>query len=123
MAYSRQTFTLSGSSPFSDTGPSFFGAIMQMRWYPTTVDTGADIALDLMPDRSDTGQAITFYSKTDCLGAAFTKVPTQPSHHSDGFDTGASNDVPIVAAGDRIRARVTPGATCAGRLIIWTSDH
>ena len=122
----RQIFDLSGSSSaFSDTGPSFHGAILQMRWYPTTPDTGADLAIDLMPSAAaaDTGQAYTFYNNNDCLGVPFTNVPTQPMHHSDGFDTGASGDVPIVAAGERLRVRITPGgAAVAGKLYIWSAE-
>jgi hypothetical protein len=124
--FSRQIFNIDGSSSaFSDTGPHFSGAIMQMRWYPTTADTGADLAIDLMPSAAaaDTGQAYTFYNNNDCLGTAFTHVPTQPQHHSDGFDTGASSDVPIVAAGERLRVRITPGGSAvAGKLYIWTAD-
>lgn len=123
--YSRQTYNLSGSSSaFSDTGPNFHGAIMQMRWYPTTPDTGADLAIDLMPSAAaaDTGEAYTFYNNNDCLGVPFTHVPTQPQNHSDGADTGAG-EAPIVAAGERLRIRVTPGgAAVAGKLIIWTQD-
>lgn len=120
----RQIFQINaGSSAVSDTGPSFIGAVMQMRWYPTTPDTGADLAIDLMPDVADTGRAYTFYNDNDCLGVPFTKVPTQPQHHSDGFDTGASSDVPVVAAGDRLRVRVTPGgAACVGTLYVWVFE-
>jgi hypothetical protein len=119
----RHRFDISGSSSaFSDTGPHINGAILQMRWYPTTADTGGDLAIDLMPstDPNDTGFAWTFFNDNDCLGAAFTKVPTQPMHHSDGFDTGASGDVPIVAAGERLRVRITPGgSSIAGKLWVW----
>lgn len=118
----RQLFNLSGSSSaFSDTGPAFHGAIAQMRWYPTTPDTGADLAIDLMPNIADTGEAITIYNNNDCLGVPFTNVPCQPMHHSDGFDTGAAVEAPIVSAGERLRIRVTPGgAAVAGKLYIWT---
>ena len=122
----RQLFNISGgSSPFSDTGPSFHGAILQMRWYPTTADTGGDLAIDLMPsaDIADTGQAYTFYDDNDCLGVAFTKVPTQPAHQADGLDTGADLNVPIIAAGDRLRIRITPGgAAVAGKLYVWSAE-
>jgi hypothetical protein len=124
--FQRQVFDLNGgSSAFSDTGPSFTGAIMQMRWYPTTADTGGDLAIDLMPSAAaaDTGQAYTIYNDNDCLGVPFTKVPSQPQHHSDGFDTGSGLDVPIVSAGDRLRIRITPGgAAVVGKLYIWTAD-
>lgn len=123
MTMQRQRFDLSGSSsPFSDTGPSFYGAIMQMRWYPATADTGGDLAIDLMLNSADTGEAMTIYNDNDCLGAAFTRVPVQNQHHSDGLDTGAG-DGPIVAAGERLRIRITPGgAAVAGKLYIWTQD-
>ncbi len=125
MTMQRQRFDLSGTtSPFSDTGPAFFGCIMQMRWYPTTPDTGADLAIDLMPSTApgDTGEAYTFFNDNDCMGVPFTRVPVQPQHHSDGLDTGAG-DAPIVAAGERLRIRVTPGgAAVAGKLYVWTKD-
>jgi len=121
----RQRFALSGSSsPFSDTGPPFTGYIMQLAWYPSVVDTGGDLAIDLMPNIADTGEAITIYNDNDCLGTRFLRAPTQPQHHPDGFDTGASSDVPVVGAGDRLRIRVTPAASSiAGTLYVWIAEY
>lgn len=118
----RQIFQVStDTGTWGDTGPHFFGEIAQVRWNPTTVDTGADLRLDLLPKDGDTGDGWTVYNDNDCLGANFTKVPTQPQAHSDGADTGASLDVPVVAAGDRLRVKVTPGgAEVAGRLYVYT---
>lgn len=118
----RTRFDISGSSPFSDTGPPINGAIMQMRWYPTTSDTGGDIAIDLMPSTapSDTGFAMTIYSDANCLGSAFTRVPTQATHDATGGV--ASANVPIVAAGERLRVRITPGVSVAGKLWVWWAE-
>jgi TPP-dependent 2-oxoacid decarboxylase len=108
------------------------GEISQMRWVPTTADTGADLQVGLHIRHGDTGIADTgdgwlFYNVTDCLGTQFTKVPTQPMHGSDGSadpaDTGAQFGAPIVTCGDRIRVKVIPGGSaCVGRLYIWTTD-
>ena len=119
----RQLFNINtDTGTQGDTGPSFHGEIAQMRWNPTTADTGADLRIDLLPKAGDTGDGWTIWNDNDCLGTNFTKVPIQPKHQSDGFDTGAAvDDAPIVAAGDRLRVKVTPGgAACAGRLYIWT---
>lgn len=106
-----------------DTGPNIHGAIMQMRWSPTTGDTGGDLQLALLPKSGDTGDGFVFYQDNDCLGANFTRVPRQPGHSSDGTDTGVDEYHPIVAAGDRIRVKVTPGgASVAGRLYVWVYE-
>lgn len=122
MAVERQRLRINtDTGAGGDTGPSFFGAIQQMRWVPTTGDTGGDLLLALLPIAGDTGGGYVFYSDNDCLGSAFTKVPLQPGHASDGFDTGVDQYFPIVAAGDRIRAKATPGGTAiVGDLYIWT---
>jgi len=120
---SRQRFNVNTQSGvWTDTGPAFMGGIMQMRWDPSTPDTGADLELSLLSeDASDTGNGIVFYSDNDCLGADFMKVPLQPGHASDGTDTGVDQYFPIVSAGDRIRVRVTPGgAAVVGTLHLWT---
>jgi hypothetical protein len=117
----RLKFDISGTTAaFTDTGPGVNGAILQMRWYPTVVDTGGDLRVDLLVDERDTGKSIVVYNDNDCLGAAFTRVPTQPQNHPDGADTGASSDVPFVAAGERLRVTITPGGTSiAGQLYVW----
>lgn len=125
MPIQRQLFNIStGSSPSGDTGPSMNGELMQIRWNPIVADTGADIRVDLLPRQGDTGDGWTLYSQADCLGSNFVKGLRQPQHGSDGApdpsDTGAAFGVPIVAAGDRVRVKITPGgAACAGRLYLW----
>lgn len=115
-----------------DTGVPVVGEIAQMRWAPTTADTGADLAVGFHLRHGDTGIADTgegwvFYNDNDCLGANFTRVPRQPMHGSDGAvdpaDTGAQYGAPIVACGERIRIKVTPGgAAVAGRLYFWIKN-
>ena len=125
--FSRQLFEINtdtGSQVI--TGSSFFGAIMQARWVPTTGDTGADLNLTLLPNDSDTGDGWQFATYAN-LGSQFTKAPTQPMHLSDGDAAGSDPDtqpgVPIVAAGDRIKVEVVPGgAAVAGRLYVWTGE-
>ena len=120
MTLSRQRLHVdTDTGTFSDTGPYFYGGIMQMRWVPQTPDTGADLDVSLLSKEGDSGW--TFYSDNDCLGAEFTRVPMQPVHGYSGTDTGSNGRVPIVGAGDRIRATVTPGgAAVIGDLYIWT---
>jgi hypothetical protein len=125
----RQIFEINtDTGTQGDTGPSFHGAIAQMRWNPTTVDTGADLSVALLPKAGDTGDGWIFYNDNDCLGANFVRVPSQHVHDIDGnaemADTGTSvSPHPIVAAGDRLRIKVTPGgAAVAGRLYIWIDD-
>jgi hypothetical protein len=97
------------------------GSIVQMRWAPETGDTGGDLLIALLPKANDTGGGWVFYDDNDCLGAGFTKVPLQPGHGPDGTDTGVDQYHPIVAAGDRLRIKVTPGGSAVvGDLYIWT---
>lgn len=120
MTVSRQRLRIStDTGSFSDTGPAFTGGIVQVRWVPTTADTGGDLALTLLSKEGDAGW--TFYNDADCLGAGFTRVPMQPVHGYSGTDTGSNGRNPIVGAGDRIRATVTPGgAAVVGDVYIWT---
>lgn len=129
----RQLFNLATSVGVArgDTGPSMQGAIMQLRWYPDAADTGQDATLQvgIMSIAGDTGPGWLFYNASHNLGAQFTKAPMQPQHGADGAadpsDTGAAFGIPIVAAGDRLRAKIIPadtGVIVAGRLWIWTGD-
>jgi hypothetical protein len=127
--YSRQTLNLAGDTGTGlnggDTGPVFFGEIMQMRWNPDGAaggDTGGDLFLSLIDALGDTAGGWLFYSDNDCLGSQFTKVPLQPGHASDGFDTGVDQYHPIVSAGQRIRAKTAAGVDFAGKLHIWTKN-
>src|SRR3989304_1251969 len=120
---SRQRFDVStDTGTWTDTGPAFSGGILQMRGEPVAGDTGGDLEISLLSELgTDTGNGIIFFSDNDCLGADFLRVPLQPGHGADGFDTGVDNYFPIVGAGDRIRVKVTPGgASLSGRLYVWT---
>jgi hypothetical protein len=120
---SRQKYDVStDTGVWTDTGPAFSGGVVQMRWEPVTGDTGGDLQISLLSELgADTGNGIIVYDDNDCLGADFMKVPMQPAHGPDGSDTGVDDYAPIVAAGDRLRVKVTPGgAAVVGRLYIWT---
>lgn len=105
---------------WGDTGPPVFGELAQIRWNPTTVDTGADLQVALLPRSGDTGDGYLCYDDNDCLGVNLQRVPVQPNHHADGFDTGAAQETPVVFAGDRPRVKVIPGgAAVAGRLYLY----
>ena len=124
----RQIFEIdTDTGTQGDTGPSFFGEIAQMRWNPTTGDTGGDLLVALLPKQGDTGDGWEFYNDNDVLGTNFVRAPRQPQHGSDGAadpaDTGAAFGVPIVGAGDRLRVKVIPGgAAVVGRLYIWIKN-
>jgi hypothetical protein len=134
MPYQRMLFNINtDTGSFGDTGPPFHGEIKQVRWNPTTADTGADLKLALLPRAGDTGDGFEFYNDNDVLGTNFNRVPRQVQHDADGSvalysgaaaDTGATLTAPIVAAGDRLRVKVIPGgAAVAGRLYIWAGDR
>ena len=124
----RQIFEVdTDTGTWGDTGPPFFGEVKQMRWNPTTADTGGDLKVALLPREDDTGDGFEFFNDNDCLGTNFQRVPMQPMHGSDGAadpaDTGAAWGVPVAGAGDRLRVKVIPGgAAVVGRLYVWTGD-
>jgi hypothetical protein len=116
---SRQIYNIStSSSAVTDTGPSTNGALLQMRWNPTTVDTGGDLVLTVMPKGGDTGDGWEVFNDNDCLGANFVRAPRQQMHDEAGLsDTGVA---PILLAGDRIQVKIIPGgAAVAGRLYLY----
>jgi hypothetical protein len=124
MSWMRQRFDVAtDTGSWTDTGPSFTGAIMQMAWNPVTGDTGGDLQVSLVPVQGgDTGESWHLLDDNDCLGADFIKAPRQRTHGFDGTpDTGIA--VPFVAHGDRLRVKVTPGgAAVVGQLYVWTVD-
>ena len=108
---------------WGDTGIPLHGELAQVRWNPTTADTGGDLKLAILPKSGDTGDGFEFFNDNDCLGTNFQRVPVQSNHHSDGFDTGAAQESLIAFAGDRLRVKVIPGgAAVVGRLYVWTKD-
>ena len=120
LPYSRQVFIINtDTGTQGDTGPPFSGEIHQMRWYPTTADTGADLVVMLRPEDDDTGSGWIFYNNNDVLGTQFTIAPRMSiTTNIDGTtDTGWGT---IMGAGDRLRVKVTPGgAACVGKLWVW----
>jgi hypothetical protein len=121
----RQRFAINtDTGTQGDTGPNFHGEIRQIGWAPTTADTGAALYIALLPvDALDTAGGLTLLNDEDCLGASFIRAPMIPGVASDGFDTGVDQYAPAVAAGDRLRIKVTPGgAAVAGTLYVWTRE-
>lgn len=123
----RQVFNIStDTGTQGDTGPNFSGEIKQIGWAPTTGDTGADLTLVLLPvDTTDTAGGLPVLNDADCLGASFMRAPVISGFGKtpDGTDTGLAHYYPVVAAGDRLRIKVTPGgAAVAGKLYIWSQD-
>jgi len=126
MTVSRLAFRIAAASSSVASGDSgiLYGAIQQMRWVPTSGDTGADLNVTITPLASggDTAGGLTVYNDDDCLGTAFTRVPVQPAQAFDGFDTGVDQYWPFVGAGERLRVKTSPAgnAAVAGTLYIWT---
>lgn len=128
----RHTLNLSasGGAAGGDTGPSFHGEVSQVRWIPDTDDTGQSGTLSLsllMEKEGDTGLGFVVYSEASLnLGTDVLRYPRQPVVFSTGAgNSGDTGYVPVIAAGERLRGKVTPGDTgmvIAGRLIVWTRD-
>lgn len=125
MVMKRQTYELSDTGTFGDTGPTFQGVIMQVRWAPTT-DTGLGLQVSLIPKFGDTGDGWLIINETDVGRTDLVRVPRQPGHAADGTDTGVDQYFPIVAAGDHVRVKVlskgASTATISGRLYVWTVE-
>jgi hypothetical protein len=128
MAMQRFVFNVStdtGTSALQsgDTGKPVFGEIRQLRWNPTSVDTGGDLYVALLPKEGDSGDGFQIFSKNDILGANFTRLVSQQTVHIDNFDTGSTTEMPFVAAGERLRIKVLPGqGECRGRLYVYVKD-
>lgn len=124
MPFHRQRFDLTGgASPFSVMGPPVSGAIMQIAWRSQLGDTGADLAIDVLPSdlAGDTGLAVTLFADQDCLGSPFLKAPRQPTHAVDGSEA-QTGMAPVVVDG-RLRVRVTPGGNAvSGKLDVYIDD-
>ena len=125
MAVTRQIFEFNDTGTAGDTGPATWGAIRQIRWNPTSGDTGADLNISLLPRQGDTGDGWLIYSKVNALVSNFAFGLGQMAvDHVGKTDTGL---YPIYAAGDRIRPKVVnqAGATTAtvGRLYVWVENN
>lgn len=99
---------------FNDTGTAEYkhsanGSIVQVRWSPTSTDTGADFVMSVLPSQADTGEGFDVFSVNG--SAQFTK-------YGGVQDTG--ND-PVVVAGDDIRVRSFGAATntLVGSFYVW----
>jgi hypothetical protein len=125
MSYQRYKFDISTDTGVStaqsgDTGHNVVGEIRQLRWNPTANDTGAGLYIALLPKSGDSGDGFAIANYTKGLNANWTRFPTQQTSHSDGLDTGSTTEDYFVAAGDRLRIKVTPGQNlCAGRLYVY----
>lgn len=150
--YTRQRLKIrqaSSSAASGDTGPAFFGELLQMRWLPTVGDSGAGLLVSLIdaprppapkrgpsgtPDDTGTGSigvpntGWLFYNREDGLGAAsYTRAPRLPVSDLDGFDTGAATvhrSVPIVSAGQCLRVKSVPAGNgaVAGDILFWIKN-
>lgn len=127
----RITFNVSTDTggTVGDTGPSIWGELKQMRWVPTTADTGgANVTLTQLMQAGDTSGGWDFFVGTDALAGAFTKSPRVPTHDMTGIadmaDTGTpASPTEVVFAGEKIRMKVTPGGTAiVGKLYLWIED-
>ncbi|MEY9099066.1 hypothetical protein ABIA24_001975 [Sinorhizobium fredii] len=121
----RQIFEFNDTGRAGDTGPAVFGTIRQIRWNPTTADTGADLQISLLPRQGDTGDGWLIYSKANVLGANFASALGQRAVDAAGVtDTGL---YPIYAAGERLRVKVINQAgvstATTGRLYIWIESN
>lgn len=110
-----------------DTGGPVSGLLHQLRWNPTTGDTGANLDITLCPKAGDTGDGGIIYSIAGVntkLATNFWEAPRQPANYGGITDnTGDSGFVPYaVAAGDRLRVKFSNSATLAGRLYLWFVD-
>ena len=124
LLFNVSTDTGTSALQSGDTGRPVSGEIRQIRWNPTSVDTGADLYLAVLPKEGDSGDGFAVFNDNDCLGANFTRFPTQQTHHIDGFDTGSTTeDYFVVATGERLRLKVLPGqAECRGRLYVYVKE-
>ena len=122
----RQVFNVdTDTGTWTDSGPSFFGEVRQVRWQVTTGDTGGDIAIWLQQKPADTGNGVPIVSDNDILGSDFVRAYRQATHNSSGIaiDTGDDFSEPIVSAGDHLRVKVTPGgAAVVGTLYVWSNN-
>ena len=116
-----------GVTAKGDTGKvPIHGEIRQVRWAPEGAgggDTGGDLYIALLPKMGDTGDGFAIFERADCLGANFTRMPSVQTSHFDNFDTGSTTEMPFVAAGERLRIKVTPGRDVGeGRLYVYVKS-
>jgi hypothetical protein len=105
-----------------DTGPVFSGEIRQIRWHSTVTDTGAALYAAVINAQGDTSGGFLIVNDED-IGAKFLRAPVIPGATADGFDTGVDQYFQPVAAGGRIRIKVTPASSAvAGTLYFWVDD-
>jgi hypothetical protein len=117
----RQQFAFSDTGTEVQTSVPFFGEILQYRWVLQSGDTGGNLEISLHPALDeDTGLGWTIASHG--LQPQLVKALRQPAQASDGLDTGVDFYVPVVAAGDRIRAvrTATAAGAIVGRLYLWS---
>ena len=123
LIFNISTDTGTSALQSGDTGQDVHGEIRQIRWNPTSVDTGADLYVAVLPKMGDSGDGFAILNDNDCLGANFTRWLGHPTSHIEGTDTGRGTGAPPVAAGDRLRIKVLPGqGECRGRLYVYVKD-
>ena len=127
----RQTFAIDTDTGLNlttvgDSGPKMWGEVRQIRWAPgaLNLDTGASLQIALLPKDGDSGDGFVIYEENDNLIADWVRYPRMPFVYSTGVaNTGDSGYETIVAAGDRLRVKITPGyKQCKGNLYVWSKD-
>lgn len=124
MNVQRQTFSIltDTGGDFTDTGPPFIGAVLQMRYVADTgepLDTGADIDIIL----KDSGVIVASY---DNIGASsFTETPSQAVSDTGGASVSGLR-ANVWSAGESLRVSVAQSAAVAGvkegTIYVWTGN-
>jgi hypothetical protein len=114
------------TTPSGDTGRGVMGELLQLRWVPTVVETGASLSLvQVNRNSGDTAGSSPILTIEDLGSSNRQWCPRQPQHGVDGnpdpSDTGAAFGVPWVFGGDRLRVKVVPAGVgvIAGTLYAW----
>ena len=125
LVYRRHRFELTATAGTTkgDTGPPFWGEVVQTRWSPTT-DTGTSLTLALIPEVADTGQGHVFFQDTGHMRTENFRSP-RVNPFTDGTGSSDTGFVTVVSAGDHLRVKiVNKGAVnpVTGTFYVWTRN-
>ena len=115
MTMQRQLFNVdTDTGTWTDSGPSFFGEILQARYEVITADTGADLQIFLQLRPGDTGNGVMIVTDSDSLGVNFTKAYRQATHDTLGVAAlfaaaGQAVLDKIALANDRVKIVIAAG--------------
>ena len=126
MLLSRQNFSISTDTgqDWTDTGPVFSGAVLQVHYIAdnggSPLDTGADLRIELLQP-GDTGANIQLCKDDNSLGASFNKIYKIYTHDTGGQ---VSSEDYLRSRDGMLRVSVTHDGTGAkkGKLHILTGD-